>query len=117
MLSETELDGFLERPRAIGVECDARCGEAFGERGDGLHLLGSGEYAALELEVVEAVAGLRGFGESEDCCGGEGFIVAQAEPVIGCVGFATVGQVGFVAVANVEEVAEDVDLGALLAFA
>ena len=43
--------------------------------------------------------------------------MAQAEPIIGRVGLAFVGKIGLVAVSDVEEVAEDGDGGALLAFA
>ena len=43
--------------------------------------------------------------------------VAQAEPVVVCLRFGLVGEGGLVPVADVEEIAEDVDAGALLAFA
>ncbi len=76
----------------------------------------AGEDAAFEFEIVEAVAGLGGFGEMDDGFGGEGLLVAETQPVVGgCV--ATVGEIGLAAVADVEEVAEHFDAGALLAVA
>ena len=40
----------------------------------------AGEHSALEFEVGESVASVRGLGESQHGIGGEGFLVAQTQP-------------------------------------
>ena len=59
---------------------------AFGKRSasavDGFHFLRAGENAAFELEIVEAVARVRGFGEPHDGIGRQRLFVAQAQPVV-----------------------------------
>ena len=59
-----QADGVVEQPAAVGVEGDPGLGEALVQRGDGSDLLVAGEHAALELEVGEAVALLRGLGQA-----------------------------------------------------
>ena len=71
-------DGLVERPGAVRIERDARLGEALRQRGDGLDLVVARQHAALELEVVEAVARVRGFGEPHDGVRRQRFLVAQA---------------------------------------
>ena len=77
----------------------------------------SPEHAALELEVVEAVARLRGFSEAHDGLGRQRRFVPQTQPVVGLFGRARVVEIGARAVADVEQVAERFDFVALLAFA
>ncbi len=59
---------------------------AFGKRsckrGHGLDLLVAAQHAALELEVVEAVALVRRLGQAHDGLGRQRLLVAQAEPVV-----------------------------------
>ena len=116
MLAGAEPDGFVERPCSVWVKRDARVGEALGEGGDSFHLLCAGQDSAFEFEVGESVAGVCGFGESEHGFGGEGFLMAQTQPGVVGVGLAAVREVGLASVANVEQIAEDLDAGTLLAF-
>ena len=115
--SLTESDGFTERPGAIGVDGDARVGEAFGERDDGFHLFGAVAHAALQLEVAKAVARLGGLGEADDGGDGQCFFVAEAEPIVRRVWRSGIGQSGLRTVAHVEQVPENVHGFALLPFA
>ncbi|MCY1416811.1 hypothetical protein D9M71_323280 [compost metagenome] len=117
VLVAAQGDGLLQRPRAIGVERDARFGEAFGQRCHGLHLFFTTQHAALELEVAEAIARLGGLGQPHHCFRGQGLFMAQAEPVVLAVGFVAVGQVGLLAVADVEQVTEHLHRIALLPLA
>jgi hypothetical protein len=112
-----QADRVLQEPAAVRVERDAGGGEAFVQRLDGLDLFLGAQGAALQLEVVEAVARVRGFGEPDDRVGGERLFVAKAQPVVVAVGGAGVRQVGPGLVADVEQVAEHLDRVALLAFA
>jgi hypothetical protein len=66
---------------------------------------------------VEAVAGVSGFGETDDGFGGEGILVAEAQPIVRRICVATLGETGAAGIAYIEQVAEDLDAGALLAVA
>ena len=94
-----------------------RASGSAGQRGHGLHLLRAGENAALQLEIVEAVARLRGFGEAHDGLGRQRLFVAQTQPVVLGVGSTEVGQIGLLAVSDIEQIAEHQNLLALLALA
>ena len=93
------------------------CGKAFVERGDGRDLLVAGENAALELEIVEAIACLRGLGEAHDGLRGQRLFVAQPRPVVLGVRLFAIGKIGLAAVADIEQIAEHLDTVALLALA
>ena len=112
-----QANGVLQQPAAVGVERDAGLGKALVQRADGFDFFLAAQHAALELEVGEAVACMRGLGQAHDGLGGHGLLVAKTEPVIVGAGVALVGQVGLPAVAHVEEVAEHLHRVALLAFA
>ena len=49
---------------------------------DRLHFLSPGQHAAFQLEIVEAVARMGGFGQPHDGVGRQRFLVAQPDPVI-----------------------------------
>ena len=89
-----QADGFLQRPGAVGVERHARLGKASGQGGDGFDFFLAAQHAALELEVVEAVAVMRRLGETHDRVRRQGFFVAQAEPVVVGVRRVGIGQIG-----------------------
>ena len=94
MLAAAQADGFVERPRAVGVERDPGFGETFGERRHRFHLLLAREHAALQLEIVEAVARMGGFGEAHDRLRCHRLLVAQAKPVDLRIRFRAVRQIG-----------------------
>ncbi|MOA05746.1 hypothetical protein D3C78_1253560 [compost metagenome] len=110
-------DGLVQRPAAVGIEGDARLGEALGQGADRLHLGLAAQHAALELEVLEAVAGVGRLGLADDGLGSQRLLVAHAEPGVVGVGLVAVAEVGLAAVADEEQVAEHLHLVALLAFA
>ena len=110
-----DLDRFGQRPGAVGIEGDPGLGKPLLEGSDGLGLLLAGQHTALELEVLEAVAGLGGFGEGDDLLRGQGLLVPQSVPVVGRVGVGQVVEVGLRAIADVEQVAEHLDRVPLLA--
>ena len=56
------------------------------------------------------------FGEAHHGFGGHGLLVTHAEPVVVGVRFAAVGEVGFVLIADVKQVAKHLHFIALLAF-
>ncbi len=112
-----DFDGFLQEPGSVGVEGDAGLREAGRERADGFDLAGGAEHAALQLEVLEAEALLRGLGLADDGFRGEGFLVAEAMPGVRRAGFVAVAEGRLATVADEEQVSEHLDLGALLAFA
>ena len=109
-------DRLLERPGPVGIDGDASAGEARFERAHRLDLGFAGEHAALELEIRKAVARLRGFGEPDDRGRRERCLVAQPQPIALGVGRAAIRQVGLVAVADVEKIAQHFHRAALLAF-
>ncbi|MNZ79901.1 hypothetical protein D3C78_985190 [compost metagenome] len=117
MLVAAQGDGLLEGPGAVGVEGDARLGEAFGQGGHRFDLFLAAQHAAFQLEVVEAVARVGGLGQAHHRFRGQRCFVAQAEPGVIGIRLAAVVEVGLVAVANVEEVTEHFHFVALLAFA
>jgi hypothetical protein len=112
-----QANGVLEQPAAVRVEGDARLREALVQRDDRLDLLFGAQGAALQLEVVEAVARVRGLGEPHHGLGRHRLLVAQPQPVVGGAGIAGIRQVGPRLVADVEEIAEHLHRLALLAFA
>ncbi|MNT04376.1 hypothetical protein D3C72_1389520 [compost metagenome] len=112
-----QADGVGQQPAAVGVERDARLRKARVQRADRLDLFLAAQHAALELEVGETVARVRGLGQAHDGLGRHGLFVAQAEPVVVGARVGLVRQVGLRAVAHVEEVAEHLHRIALLAFA
>ena len=85
--------------------------------GDGGHLILAAQHASLELEVVEAVARVSRLGQPHDRCRCERGLVPEAKPWVFCIRIADIGQIGLLAIADVEEVSEHLDLVALLAFA
>ncbi|KPY63971.1 hypothetical protein ALO94_201211 [Pseudomonas syringae pv. spinaceae] len=116
MLIAAQTDGFLERPGAVGVQRDACLGKALGQCGYGFDLLVAAQHPALEFEVLKAVTLLRGFGQTHHCFWGQRFFMAEAEPVVVSLGFAAIGQVGLALIADIKQVAEHLDLIALLTF-
>ncbi|MNI60675.1 hypothetical protein D3C73_1159050 [compost metagenome] len=76
MLVPAQADGFLERPGAIGVKGNAGVRKTFGQRGDRFDFFIAAQHTALELEVVEAVSGLCGFGKAHDRFGAHRFLMA-----------------------------------------
>ena len=117
MLVAAQADGFFQRPCAVGVKGDARIGKTLGQRSDGFDFCVATQYAALELEIVEAIFGLGRFGQAHYRVGSQGCFMTQAEPLIVGVGLVAVGQVGGVAIPHIEQVAEHLHRIALLAFA
>ncbi|WP_255542637.1 hypothetical protein [Azospirillum sp. INR13] len=71
----------------------------------------------LQLEIVEAVAVMGGFRQADHRIGGQGHVMAQAEPVVPGIGFAAIGQGGLGPVADIEKIAQHLDRVALLALA
>ena len=116
-LALAERDGLFERPGAVGVQCDARLGEARLDTGDGLHLLAAGHDPALELEILEAVACVSPFGQSNDRLGRHRRLVADVVPAVLRTRASEVGKVGTASVTYVEEVGQHGHAVALLATA
>ena len=116
MLVAHQAGRFGERPAAVRIERDARFGKALVQGGDRGHFLVAGEHAALQLEVGEAVARVRRFGQADDGAGIERRLVAQRGPGV-ALGIAAIGQLASPPVADVEQVAEHRHALALPAFA
>src|SRR5690606_12656489 len=112
-----DLDGLLEQPATVRVEGDARLWKACGERRDRLGLLPRRKNPALQLEVAEPVALEGRFRLAHDGVRVEGGVVSNLRPGIRSRIIGGVGQVGPAGVADEEEVAECVDLIALLSVA
>ena len=66
---------------------------------------------------MEAVTGVRRFGETDDGFGGEGLLVAKAQPIVSRICVATVRETRAAGIAYIEQVAEYLDAGTLLAVA
>ncbi len=108
---------FGQRPGAVRVQRDARIGEAFVQRGDGLHLGVRRQHATFQLEVLEAIALACRLCLAHDGTGIECGLVTHPEPCIVGPGFGAVVERGAPAVANKEQVAEHGDGIALHAIA
>ena len=87
------------------------------QRRHGLNFVFATQDAALELEILKAVARLRGLGQPHDGLGIHRLLMAQTQPVIAGLGLGPVRQVGQVAVTHVKKVAEHRHGRALLALA
>ena len=112
-----DLQRFLQAPAAVGVQIDA----GIGERSlDGLHSLQlflRGQDAALELEVLKAVLLVGGLCQRNDGLRGQGLLVAQTIPVAVGIRLLLILEVGLLAVAHIEQVAQETDTLALDAVA
>jgi len=109
--------GVLQQPAAIRIKRDARIGKTLGQGNDGFHLFLAPQNPSLEFEVPEAIAPVRRFGQGNDGIGIHGRFVAQAQPVVARARFRAVGQVGFLAISNVEKIAQHGHRVALLSLA
>ena len=115
-----EGDGFLEAPRAVRIDVDPGVGEPLLDGLDGLHFLLAPQHAALELKVLHAVFFGHGLSLLHDVLRGQHLLAAQAEPGIGAVAFVDILHIprGHLAlVGHIEEIAQHLHLGPLLAFA
>ncbi len=104
-----------QRPGAVRVQRDAGLRKARMQRAYRLHFGLAGQRAALELEVAEAVARVRGLGQAHHRLRRQRHLIAQAKPVVVGTGFCAVAQIGLVAVADVEQIAQHLHRLALLA--
>ena len=117
LLAAAQSNGLFQRPGAVRIDGDAGVREAFRQCRHGFDLLVPAKNAAFQLEVVEAVAGMGRLGEPYDRLGRKRFFMTQAHPVVFRIGSLQIGQVGLVAVADVEQIPEHLHRGPLLAFA
>ena len=101
----------------FGIERDACLGKALGQCRHGFDFGLPAEHAALELEVGKAVARVRGLGEAHDRLRRQGVLVAQARPVVRCVGVCDVRKIGAPPVTDVKEIPQHRHLAALDAIA
>ena len=92
-------------------------GKALVQRRDRLDLFLAAQHAALQLEIVEAVARVRGLGEAHDRLRRQRRLVAKAQPCVVGAGLAGIRKVGLGAVADEEQVAQHLHRVALLALA
>ena len=94
----------FEQPAPVGVKRDTCLRKAFVQGTHGLNFCLPRQHTAFELEVVEAIFGMRRLGQAHHRFGRHGFFVAQAKPRIVCVLFAAVRQVGAGTVANEKQI-------------
>jgi hypothetical protein len=94
------------RPVARRIKRHARRGKALSQGPDRVDFCLAAEHATFELEVAEAKAGVRRFGQPHDRGRRPGFLVAQAQPIVGAARGMPVGQFGLAAISYEEQVAE-----------
>ena len=97
-----QANRFLQQPGAVGIDGDPRISKAFFQRPGRINLLLAGQHAALQLEILKAVAILRSLGQPHHRVAGERFLVAQVIPVVIARGSSQIGEIGLSAIANVE---------------
>ena len=85
--------------------------------GDSFDFFVAAQYAAFELEVIEAVFLASRLRLAHDGLRSQRDLVAHAKPVVVCAGIACVTQVSLAAVAHVKQVAQHLHRIALLPFA
>ena len=118
-------DCVLEQPAAVRVQRHAGLRESLVQRVDCRDLFFGAQRAALQLEVIEAVALESGFGQAHHRRWRHRRFVAKTEPVAVAVicdaeragDIAHIGQVGLAFVADEEQVAQHLDRVALLPLA
>ena len=109
-------DGFFQAPGPIGIDVDPGIGEGFLQGPAGVHFVGTFHNPALQLEVPETVLFVKDLGFFHHLFMGEDFSPAVPEPGIRAVGFIQVGQVRFILVGHIEQIAQHFHLVPLLAF-
>ncbi|MNP13963.1 hypothetical protein D3C76_1062680 [compost metagenome] len=75
------------------------------------------QHAAFEFEIFKAVAVLRGFSKTHHRLAGERFLMAQAIPVMLTGRFSQIRQIGFLPIADVEQIPKYGDCIALFTWA
>ena len=110
-----QANRFIQQPCTVGIDGDPRIREALFQRPGRFNLLLAGQHAALQLEILKAVAILRRLGQPHHRVAGERFLVAQLIPVVFAPGASQIGEIGFIAIANVEQIAQHGDRIALFA--
>ena len=112
-----ELDGLLQAPCTIRVDVDTRIREALLQCTECIHLLGALQYAALQLEVLEAVL----FGQRlclfDDSLRCQDLLTTQTEPRIRAVALIKILHLtcrNLLLIRYIEEVAEHLDFLPLL---
>ena len=113
----TNLDRFIQRPRAVRIQSYARLREALRQRDDRFRLLFPGQHAAFQFKVVKAIFLIRRFRQAHHRIRGHRFIMTQAIPVAFVIGLALIRQRRGFTVADEEQVAEHFHFAALLAIA
>ena len=84
---------------------------------NGVDFFFAAQHTAFEFEVLETIAILRSLGQFHNGFWGKRFFVSQALPVVVSMRFADVGQVCFLAICQVKQIAQNLHAAALLAFA
>ena len=113
-----KLDGLLQAPCTIRIDVDTRIREALLQCTECIHLLGALQYAALQLEVLEAVL----FGQRlclfDDSLRCQDLLTTQTEPRIRAVALIEILHLAcrhLLLIRYIEEVAEHLDFLPLLA--
>ena len=110
------IASFSSQP-PLGSSVTRASGEALVQRDHRVHFFVAAQHAALELEIVEAVALARGLGQAHHGLGRHRLFVPQAAPGVVGARFARIGQARLLLVADEEQVAQHLHRIALLAFA
>ncbi|VAO00405.1 Uncharacterised protein [Klebsiella pneumoniae] len=105
----TQRDGLIQQPGAVRVDGDARIRETLFQRPRGVNLLLAGQHAAFELKVFETVAILGGFRQTHYRLAAQRLLVAQAVPFVIARRMVQIAKVGFLPIADIEQVAQHGD--------
>ena len=104
-----QRDGLIQQPGAVRVDGDARLRKTLFQRPRGVDLLLAGQYAALQLKVFETVAILGGFRQTHYRLAAQRLLVAQAVPFVIARRMVQITKVGFLPIADIEQVAQHGD--------
>ena len=111
------LNGFFKQPGAVRIEGHAGIREALRQGADRFGLFKTGQHAALQLKVVEAIFFIRRFREADHRIRRHRLFMAQAIPLALFIRLALIGQRRGVAVTDKEQVAQHFNFAALLSIA
>ena len=101
-----QRDRLIKQPGAVGINGNTRIRETLFQRASGIDLLLAWQHAAFEFEIFKTVAILRGFRQTHHGVTVQRFLMAQVIPVVIARRGLQIRQIGFRAIANVEEITE-----------
>ena len=101
-----QRDGFVQQPCAVRIHRNARIRKAFFQGACGVDLFFAGQYAAFEFEIFKAIAILCRLCQTHHRLAVHRFLMTQVIPGMLTLLARLIRQIGFRAIADIEQIAQ-----------